>query len=365
MLSPWPTVKTKRKWKIQAAGPVVSLTFTPGGGHIVAVVQSGASGQARDLQVFEKKTSQEVVLEPQENRPPSYHASKDSQEGNVWGSSLGVPTSASHYALHPGGGFEESIVRPDVGGSRLNVVDLFYPSEEFENPEDALVTKLQNVQFPIVISPTSEVLPGCDEVFAGVDTADKGMLRVYSWSADEHLLRERRCWNFPNDEITHLEFTRDGRRIVCLTKKKYYRVVDLTSEGQFGIPVTTKHEPEMLRTYQSRDGRIKVAVSVWQDVVVVGNYDRGQTEIYSLSGAVGSSVRALCLTKECDLLACATDNGIDLFQPRTRKVVQKGLGRGLVDIRTGSFSDDGGYLAVADSGGNISLLKLSRPQWAK
>lgn len=372
MLPPWSNIKAKRAWKIQAAGPVQSLNFTPGGAHIVAVVQSGSTGRSREIQIFETKTSQEVILEPQENRPPSYHSLTDLTVGgnnnNNMGSGhhLDLSSSAGQFVLHPGGGFEESIVRPDIGGSRLTVVDLEYPTEGFDDPDDALVTKLQDTRFPLAISPAPQVLPGCDEVFAGVDSEEKGVLRVFSWTADEHLLRRRREWEFQGDEITHLEFTGDGRRVVCLTKNKYCRVVDLAKDEQHGIPIPTSHEPEMLRTYQSPDGAVQVAVSVWQDVVVVSHgYGVGQTDMYSLLGAVGKGVRALCLTKDCEFLACATDNGVDIIQPRTRRIVQKGLGRGLVGIAKGCFSDDGRHIAVADSGGRIYLLKLSGPQWAR
>lgn len=375
MLPPWSNIKAKRAWKIQAAGQVQSLNFTPGGAHIVAVVQSGSTGRSREIQIFETKTSQEVIVEPQENRPPSYHSLADltvaggnKNNDNTGGGHhhLDISSSAGHFVLHPGGGFEESIVRPDIGGSRLTVVDLEYPKEGFDDPDDALVAKLQNTRFPLAISPAPQVLPGCDEVFAGVDSEEKGVLRVFSWTADEHLLRRRREWEFQDDEITHLEFTGDGRRVVCLTKNKYCRVVDLAKDEQHETQIPTSHEPEMLRTYQSADGAVQVVVSVWQGVVVVSHGYRGdQTDIYSLLGAVGKGVRALCLTKDCEFLACATDNGVDIFQPRTRRIVQKGLGRGLVGITKGCFSDDGRHIAVADSVGRISLLKLSGPQWVR
>lgn len=367
MLPPWPTIKAKRQWKTQASGPVQSLTFTPGGAHVVTVVENGASGSFRAIQVFETKSSHEVVLEPQENRPPSYQSMRPpTRAGNTGGDfPLDLTISAGQFILHPGGGFEESIVRPDIGWSRLTVTDLYYPLDDFEDPDDALITRVKSIQFPMAISPGPPVLSGCDEIFAGVDIEDKGVLRVYSWSADEHRLRQRRSWEFPNDEITHLEFTGDGRRIVCLTKRRFCRVVDLVTNEQQAIPVPTTHEPEMLRTYQSPDGKVEVAVSIWEDVVVFSEYGGGQVETYSLLSAVGAKVRALCLTKDCEFLACATDNGFDIFQPRTRKIVQKGLGRDIVDIRKGCFSDDGRNIAVADASGKIYFFKLSGSQWVK
>lgn len=366
MLPPWSAIKAKRQWKIEASGPVHSLTFTPGGAHVVAVVQSGASGSFREIQVFETKSSQEVVLEPQENRPPSYQSMRPpTRAGHAGDFPLDLTISSGQFILHPGGGFEESIVRPDVGGSRLTVTDLYYPLDDFEDPDDALITRVKSIQFPMAISPGPQVLPGCDEVFAGVDMEDKGILRVYSWSGDEHLLRQRRSWQFPDDEITHLEFTGDGRRIVCLTSKKFCRLLDLATNEEQATPVSVGHEPEMLRTYQSPDGKVKVAVSVWQDVVMFNEYGGGQVETYSLWGAVGAKVRALCLTKDCEFLACATDNGFDIFQPRTKKIVQKGLGRGIVNIRKGCFSDDGRNIAVADAGGKIYFFKLSGSQWLR
>lgn len=365
MLPPWSTIKSKRMWKVQAAGPVLSLDFTPGGAHVVAVVQSGASGRGREIQVFETKTSQEVILEPQENRPPSYQTLTDSNGNNTGSYRLDLSSSAGQFVLHPGQGFEESILRPDIGGSRLTMVDLFYPTDVFENPDDALITKLQEVKFPVSISPAPQVLPGCDEVFVGVDTEDESVLRVFSWSADDHILRQRRTWDFRGDKITHVEFTRDGRRIVCLTEQKNCRVVDLCSDEQHAIPIPTQHKAEILRTYQNPNGQNKVAVSIWEDVMVFGQYGGGEVDIYSLLGAIGQKVRALCLTKDCEFLAVATDNGFDIFQPRTRRIVQKGLGRGLLDIQKGCFSDDGRYIAVADAGGKTYLFKLSGPQWAK
>lgn len=366
MLCPGPPIKAKRSWKTQAAGPVLRLNFTPGGAHIIAVVQRDSAGrQAQELQLFETKTSREVVLDQQENRPPSYQTLRDGNGGNTSGYRQDPSTSAGQFILHPGDGFEESILRPDMGGSRLTVVDLYYPLDRFEEPDDALVTKLKGVQFPMAVSPDPLVLPGCDDVFAGVDTENNSVLRVFSWSADEHLLRQRRFWDFMDDEITHLEFTRDGRRIVCLTKNKCCRVVDIATDGHHVIPIPTTHEPEMLRTYQSPDGKLKVAVSIWQDLVVVSEYGGGHIDIYSLLGAMGRKVRALCLTKDCEFLACATDDGFDIFQPRSRRIVQKGLGRGLTDIRTGCFSDDGRHIAVADASGKIHLFQLSGSQWGK
>ncbi|KAK2613865.1 hypothetical protein N8I77_000739 [Diaporthe amygdali] len=243
-----------------------------------------------------------------------------------------------------------SFLRPDHKSASIDNVDI-HKQASSSGPDD-----LGSLWLPVAISSNPGSIPGFPEVYAGVRYKHTTDLCIVGISPTRRL---ESSWKVHDDEITHLAFTSSGQHVVSLARNKTCRITSITFGPMFEERrFHTKYKASMLQVA----GDPPMIVSVWGTDVHVW-YPWANTEqfwSYSLNESRKTRVVPLCISGDCQYLACGTNDGFDLIYVASGEPFVKGLGRGLglCDIQKGAFGADCQSIVVATADNRVHTFEL-------
>lgn len=398
---PQPPSMAALLWQVSTDGPMLDIAFTPGGGHVAAVVKTrGPLGEEREVRIWEVQTGLPVRVNEhstQGNWTGLYGGSEQGRSldqsraggfynnfspgggphgwssGNYGVGSCGASgtTSGNQLNHHVSGTFimnplwGEAFLRPDNRylQRKLDLIDLRSGDLRFFEAPIKLC-------LPIVASPNPGFIPGFDCILVGVDYHLKGVIHVLCTS--ENGARLEKQWNAGRDEITHLAFHPSGGTVYSLSKDGYCRWTSIVAGSGDGIHINSRYPPDMIQVgwSQVRDpasgpGYItgEHVVSIWGSDVAFWYLDTGYGEepslqVYNLNETLGRRVLPLCISHDGCYLACGSHNGFDIIEILTGTAVRENMGKGLYDIEKAAFSLDGQKIVVSTAGKTTHLFAM-------
>lgn len=343
-------------WQVSPDGPILDISFTPGGEHVVAVVKTSRSlGAQQEFRIWEVRSSRPV------------HVQNQSQQGNsgmgseVYGNSFQDSTPDSHtingsFIMSPC--WKESFLRPDdrFFSPKLDFVDICSRDiVSFEIPSKML-------SLPMVASPSPGSIMGFDQILVGVDSVCKSIIHVVG--SAKNGARIEKSHDLRCGEITHLAFFPTGQHVLSLSKSGVCRCTNIEDGSGDGIHIKSNHAADMLQYVHRRHvdhdsvseySAYEHVVSVFGSDVAIWYWwphrDEGPTNrllMYNLNTTLGRCVTPLCITYDGVFLACASDDGFDIIEVVTGKWVMgtSSWRGGPFGICKGAFSPDGSEIIL-------------------
>lgn len=153
------------------------------------------------------------------------------------------------------------------------------------------------------------------------------------------------------DVVTHAVFTPDSRALVSLSRDGTIRVTDTETQTSLAkLDTDTWKTPLFLGLTPDGD----VVVSIWGDTVYHWSYTTGTLESYTLGARRSREGWPVAISPDCRFLACRNDNGVDLSDLFTGRVLhsirfQSGF------VTAAAFSLDGKYLALGKAAASMGV----------
>ncbi|KAL6884987.1 WD40-repeat-containing domain protein [Trichoderma longibrachiatum] len=198
--------------------------------------------------------------------------------------------------------------------------------------------ELKDVSAPIAWSPDGRTIAA----------AELRSHRMSTWD----VRTGRRTGRVPGhfDAVTHAAFANNERTLVTLSRDGTARVTDiLTSKTLYKLEIDSLRVPRALGV--SQDGA--TVVSVWGTTVHVWMPRLGQLTSYSLGSTRRCEGWPLCVSPDCRYIASWTEDGFDVMDAASGRVVGERVGGELVTAA--GFSVDGRVLVVGRVGGDVEV----------
>ncbi|KAF6808298.1 ribosome assembly protein 4 [Colletotrichum sojae] len=160
-------------------------------------------------------------------------------------------------------------------------------------------------------------------------------------------------------EPTHVQFTPDGTHVVTLTRDGTVRISHAGTGRTVrrmevdGVVTATGMGPRALGV--SPDGR--VVVSVWSRAVYIWEHEAGRVSSWELNKVRAVEGWPLAISPDCRLLACRTEDGLDISDVYSGAVLAEVQTAAGIDglVTAAAFSSDGKILAVGRYNGMVDM----------
>lgn len=355
-------------WQKSPDGPIVDISFTPGGEHVVAVVKtSGSLGAAHEFRIWEARSARPVHVQDQSQQGRSGMGGSGFYGSSFRDYPTPNPSISGSFIMSPC--WREAFLRPDnqVFSPELDFVDLGSRAiVPFEVPG--------KMSLPIAASPNPGYIMGFDQVLAGVDSVCKSVIHIVGKAKNGVVLDK--SYDLRCGEINHLTFTSDGAMVLSLSKYGVCRWTDIDCGAGDGIHIMSRHPSDMLHsghmklpscTSPSGYDEFRHIVSVWSSEVAVWRWVPHQDgeissrlDVYDLNEVLGRRLTALCISPDGLYIACASDDGFDIIEVVTGKWVMgtSSWRGGPFGICKGAFSPSGRGILLCTQERTIYWHKL-------
>jgi WD40 repeat protein len=177
-----------------------------------------------------------------------------------------------------------------------------------------------------------------------------GRLMVY----DMVNQRKARVIRMHLEDVPLAVLSQDGSIIASLSVDKTVCLTDVTTGMMLTkLAVTTVHKP----THLALSPDCQTVVSIWgPEVFLWKPYEKDYIKLYNVNNERIGETRPLCVSPDCEYIACETDEGIEVLAARTCMTLGK---IGIVErdwpVTTAAFSPQGHMLVLGRSSGVLEV----------